>query len=502
MANIPLIEKGQSADGWEKIDKYPLNEPYAYVEILFNHDNDTYLYSVVEPELSTGERELLKEIKERLYELIDVNLELLDNPEEYLQDIVREILQKFRIDIEKAQLDKINYYVIRDSLGYGKLDPLMRDPMIEDISGDGWDIPVYLYHRKLTSIATNIVFDRNEMDNMIYRLAQRSGRHISLASPLLDASLQTGDRLQLTLGNEVTRRGSTFTIRKFKADPITPIDLIDYGTLSARMVAFLWIAMENKKSIIVGGGTASGKTTSLNALCMFIPSDSKIVTIEDTRELHLKHENWIPSVTRAARGETNAIEMYDLLKAALRQRPEYLIVGEVRGKEATVLFQGMATGHATYSTLHANSTDAVVRRLVNPPIDIPLLLLGGLDIICIQGTVKVGDAKARRCQQLSEVTGIDFENNALLADDVFTWVPPKDSFEFSGKSRILNEIAENSGITPEEMLEELELRAMLLEHMRERKLNNYRQVRDIVTRYYQAPEETLKSHGIETEEIT
>jgi flagellar protein FlaI len=480
---------GESAEVMDDLDTYPVHEPWAYVHITATNPP---LYSVHEVELTEGERELLKEIKTYLYETLDVGLTALQNPVDFLRERVGRVLKEFGVEgsINPDSMDKIMYYVTRDFIGYGKLDPLIRDKMAEDISADGPEIPLYVFHRNYGSIETNIVFDREELDALIYRLSQRSGRHISLARPLLDASLPTKDRLQLSIGSEVTTRGSTFTIRKFRETPFTPINLVEYGTFSMEMMAYFWMAVENGANILIAGGTASGKTTVLNAIAMFIPPESKIVSIEDTREINLLHQNWIPAVTRQVEEGGYAIEMYDLLRTALRQRPEYVLVGEVRGVEAHTLFQAMATGHITLSTIHAESAATVVRRLTKHPIDVPLMLLDGLDIIAIQRQVKVEERPVRRCTKLIEVTGIDFEDELLKTNDLFTWRP--DEFEFTGESRVFVKIMEKLNMSEEQLVAEFTRRRRILEAMSARGMNDFQSLNRVILDYTIDPERTEK----------
>jgi len=356
----------------EEIELYPVNEPYAYIRLTYDTATHEYTYNVLEPELTPAETEILKELKERLFERLEISTKSL-NPESaraLLRNAVMEIIRDYGITLPQLGMEKIFYHVVRDFLGEGLIDAIMHDRYIEDISCDGVGTPLFIYHTRYESLRTNLVYESAEdLDSFVIKLAQRAGKYISIADPMLDATMGDGSRIQMTLGSEVTAHGSTFTIRKFKDEPITPTDLIEWSTFSPLSVAYFWLAVESGKSAIFAGGTASGKTTTLNALALFIPPLAKIVSIEDTRELKLPHPNWIPSVTResfdiAGRG---TIDMYELLRAALRQRPEYLIVGEVRGKEAVTLFQAMSTGHVTYATMHADSVTSAVHRLENPP---------------------------------------------------------------------------------------------------------------------------------------
>jgi len=481
----------------EEVELYPVNEPYSYVRISYNPEVHTYLYELLEPEMSPGENELFAEIKVRLTETLDVSLnELEENgAKKYLKDKVYDILWDYQIKIDTVSFTKILYYIYREFMGYGNIDPMMHDPYLEDISCDGPHTPLYVYHRKYESIETNTSFDdENKLDAFVVRIAQICGRHISIADPLLDATMPDGSRIQLTLGREVTTRGSSFTIRKFKESPLTPPDLIDYHTYSTSTIAYLWLAAENNKNIIFAGGTASGKTSSMNAISLFIPPETKIVSIEDTRELNLPHPNWIAGVTRQTftGGETGSIDMYDLLRAALRQRPEYMLVGEVRGAEAYVLFQAMSTGHTTFSTLHADSVQSVVHRLENPPINVPRIMLQALDLIIIQVQVRIGEQRVRRAKSITEIVGVDPRTGELLTNEVFTWSATKDEFTYSGRSYILESVMHSRGWDDARIKEELKKRQEILEWARMKNVKHYEDVAKIVVTYYREPETLME----------
>jgi flagellar protein FlaI len=384
------------------------------------------------------------------------------------------------------------------------VDAIMHDTHIEDISCDGIERFLFVYHSKYESMETNLKYlNSGDLDSFVTKLAQRAGKHISVAEPMLDATMSDGSRIQMTLGTEVTAHGSTFTIRKFKEVPITPTDLVEWGTFSPLSIAFLWLAVENGKSCIFAGGTASGKTTSLNAISLFIPPLAKIVTLEDTRELKLPHANWIPSVTResfdiAGKGE---IDMYELLKAALRQRPEYLIVGEVRGKEALTLFQAMSTGHVTYSTMHADSVASAVHRLENPPISVPRNMLSALNLICVQVQARVGGQRIRRNKQIIEILDIDPRTNELITNEVFRWRQATDEITYSGKSYILEEIMEAHGWDEERIRKDLMQRQEVLEWMRQHEIKDYRKVSNIVVSYFRDSEGLIEQIRSGTNEL-
>ncbi len=316
----------------------------------------------------------------------------------------QDLLTEYGLALDDRSAFKIRYYLERNFLGWSRIDALMKDPQIEDISCDGTKIPLFLYHRRHQNIKTNILFDEPALNSLAITLAQRSGKHVSIGSPLVDATLPDGSRLQLTFGSEVTTRGTSFTIRKFREAPFTPVELMESHTFDVDQLVYFWMAIENNKSLLFVGGTASGKTTSLNAVALFIPPLAKVVSIEDTREITLYHENWVATVTRdtVSEGLGANIGMFDLLKAAMRQRPEYILVGEVRGSEAQTLFQAMSTGHTTFSTMHAGGVDAAIHRLENEPLNVPRNMLQALDIVSVQALTHRGYDRVRRCREIIE----------------------------------------------------------------------------------------------------
>jgi archaeal flagellar protein FlaI len=475
----------------------------AWARILYDEADHSLVYEVIEPVLGTEERAVLAFLRDTLERTLDGEAALGADPQTALLEAVRKAVVDTKLHLSETSLRRIEYHLVRDFLGYGPVDVLMRDRMIEDISCDGPGIPVFLFHRKHESLPTRVVFrDEDELDSFVIRLAQRSRKHISIADPLLDATLPDGSRLQATLSREVTTRGSSFTVRKFPADPMTPPDLIHLGTMSAELAAWFWFAMELGHSFILAGGTASGKTTSLNAIAQFIPPQKKIVSIEDTREINLSHPNWIAGVTRSGFGElrgtkqAGTIDMYKLLEAALRQRPEYLLVGEVRGAEAVTLFQAMATGHAVYSTMHADSVLSAVYRLENPPISVPRMMLQTLDIVAIQGQVRIGDRMARRIREVTEFAGFDPETRELMTNTVFEWDPVL-GHRYFGKSLVLESVMEARQMTEREVVAEWRNRTAVLRALQERGIRHVTEVARVLRRYYLDPAGVLASLGLE-----
>jgi flagellar protein FlaI len=360
----------------------------------------------------------------------------------------------------------------------------MKDSLLEDVSCDGNNISLFLYHRIYRNIKTNIAFESEALDSLAISLAQRSGKHISTGSPIVDATLPEGSRLQLTLGTEVTTRGTSFTIRKFREEPFSPIELMENGTFNAESLAYFWLSIENNKSLLFIGGTASGKTSSLNAVSLFIPPVAKVVSIEDTREITLSHDNWIASVTREALADGgNAITMFDLLKAAMRQRPEFILVGEVRGPEAQTLFQAMNTGHTTFSTMHAGSVDAAIHRLESEPLNVPRNMIQALNIISVQGLIYSGTERFRRVQEIVEIAGIDPSTGNLRVNNVFVYDPVRDLLNFTGRSQIYADIAEKRGWTRDQLESEISTRKKILEAMQKQDIKDYISVASLLHSY-------------------
>ena len=479
---------------------YSIKEPYVYAAIVKDPETQKTRYEIIEPTMHKEEEAYLNETKKLLMEEVDINLkeiETKEKAENYLKKKIAETIKKHHIKIPSEAIDKLVYYIIRDFLGYGKIDPLMNDHLIEDISADGVNVPIYVWHRVYESIPTNIIFkDEEELNSFIIRLAYLSEKNISIASPILDASLPEGSRIQLTYGNEITRRGSTFTIRRFRVDPLTITDLITFNTISSEMAAYLWYVIEKRASVLVAGGVASGKTTMLNCLSMFIKPEMKVVSVEDTQELNLPHENWIPSIVRLSFGGEDKgagnITLFDLLKAAVRQRPDYIIVGEVRGEEAYTLFQAMATGHLGMCTLHAESVESVINRLESEPMNIPKSLIAMTDVIMVMTRTEINSRPARRTITTAEVLGLDPDKKNVMTQDVFDWKTKEDIFEFSGHSSLLEENMKKAGISGEDVTRELQRRRTVLEWMVKEEIRRYTDVANVIREYYANPDRVFQ----------
>jgi flagellar protein FlaI len=380
--------------------------------------------------------------------------------------------------LNEYQVDKLLYYLKRDFIGYERIDGIKHDINVEDISCDGYNSPVFAYHTDYEQLITNVYHEEEELDDFVVKLAQRSGKGISKRQPQVDATLPDGSRAQLTLGKEVSDHGTNYTIRQFKDVPFTPVDLVNWKTFSLEEMAFLWLCIENHKSLIFAGGTASGKTTSLNAVSLFIPSKAKIVSIEDTREVELPQRNWIASVTRPSFSddEKGDVDEFDLLEAALRQRPDYIVMGEIRGEEGRTLFQVMSTGHTTYTTFHADSVGEVLKRFTTDPINVSKTMFTALDLVSIQTSTRVEGNKVRRNKVLTEINHYDAENDEINVQDVYQWQAETDEFLKMGESNTLQEIMFDRGWTRDHLDRELFKRQVVLAYLIDRGLNTYTQV--------------------------
>ncbi|WP_368407868.1 ATPase, T2SS/T4P/T4SS family [Haloarchaeobius salinus] len=395
--------------------------------------------------------------------------------------------------LNEYQVEKLLYLLKRNFIGYERIDPIKHDINVEDISCNGHNSPVFVYHSGYEQIISNIFHGHHELDDFVVKLAQRSGKGISKRRPQVDATLPDGSRAQLTLGREVSDHGTNYTIRQFNDVPFTPIDLINWNTFSLDEMAFLWLCIENHKSLIFAGGTASGKTTSLNAISLFIPSNSKIVSIEDTREVELPQRNWIASVTRPSFSEDSQgdVDEFDLLEAALRQRPDYIVMGEIRGEEGRTLFQVMSTGHTTYTTFHADSVGEVLKRFTTDPINVSKTMFTALDLVSIQTQTRVSGNKVRRNRNITEINHYDAENDEINVQDVYQWQAETDEFLKMGESNTLEEIEFDRGWNRERLENELFQRRVILAYLIKNGLSKYVEVAATVQAFVNDPETIL-----------
>jgi len=480
------------------LDRYYLNEPFAEA-IIIKESTGQIKYLVSEIPLSEVEKKQLNQIEELLTDELNVDFKKLGSSEKtvsYLKKQIQAIIKNYKLKVDASSFDKIAYYIVRDFVYFDKIDPLMKDAKIEDISCNGYGLPIFIWHQQYESIPTNVVFQTaEELDKFIVKLTYMTGRAISIAQPVVDASLPDQSRIQLTYEKEVTRRGSSFTIRKFRERPFTITDLIIFNTLSPEMAAYFWYAIERQASVIVVGGTASGKTVTINMLSMFIKPTAKIISIEDTAELQLPHENWLPSVVRTGfgvSGKVSEISLYDLLRNAMRQRPEYIIVGEVRGAEAYTLVQAIATGHGGLATLHADSVEASIHRLESEPMNIPRPLITTIDVVAVEARVRLGDRSVRRIIGVSEIVGVDPLTKDILTNEIFKWDPRTDSFLYAGRSYVLEKLVKRQGVAFDIAMKELENRKQLIQWMAKTQVRDYKDVVELIRSYYLDPAGVLE----------
>jgi len=480
--------------GLKVAEKYPLYEPFAHVAIVQNPKTGEHKYILDELQLDPLERNVYNRILEILLAEIESPKEEVLDPRRFFADEAKKIVDKYRISLgwlPDVSWYKILYHAERNLVGFGRIDPLMRDPNIEDISCDGVNKPVYVWHRNYESIETNLEFESDEeLDNIVVKLVHMAGKHVSSAFPIVDASLPGKHRLAVCYRHEVTPFGTAFSIRKFREDPYSIIDLINLGTFSEEMAAYFWLCLENRTSIMVLGGTAAGKTTALNALACLIKPGSKIITIEETAELNLSHENWVSLIARQSYGlggsSVGEVTLFDLVKTSMRHRPDVLIVGEVRGQEAYVLFQALATGHGGLCTMHADSLNSAVKRLTQKPMDIAPAYIPLMNIVLsiqrVHLTKAVEKKAYRRILDVNEIT--DYEDYRR----VFRWNPTKDNYTLTlNKSPLLSAISEKVDVSKEELLAEIERRKDVLQWMREQNIRSYRDVAAIIAEYYARP---------------
>jgi len=487
----------------ENIDiRYPLLEPYSYARIFWNNEKNEILYYVIEPTLSKEDWKIYSNIVSSLLEIIDIHLSTIKNRSDtlkYVEQKIHKIINEYNICLTEGRYMKIMYYIYRNFIGLNEIDPFMHDPNIEDIGCDGLDVSIYIVHRKFGSIRTNIKFtDMEKLRDFVVKLAERCGRYISYAEPLLDGTLPDGSRIQASLATDVTMHGPTFSIRKFMRRPFSPINMIDNKTTNAEILAYLWFAVENGISMMIIGGVATGKTSFLNVLSMFIPPEAKIISIEDTRELQLPHENWIPSASRIGfgtptkEGKYGEVTMFDLLKESFRQNPDYVIVGEIRGKEAYVMFQGMASGHPCMGTMHAGRVDDVIHRLETPPIELSPSLIETLDLVVVMVHAREIGKSSRRVKEIVEIEDIDQKTGEIRTNKSFVWLPSVDDFEFRGSSYILQKISKLKSVPLENLKTEILNRKKVIEWMDRKKINKFGEVSKIIYEYYKNKEKIMR----------
>ena len=459
-------------------------------------------YDVFKQNYTPEEKLLLNEIRENLVDLaISTGENFQVNEDKLLNDIKVFLFNRFNEknqndDITNEYLDTLSRKLLRDIIGYGKIDSLIQDDELEEIMIIGINKPVFVYHRKYGMMKTNIKYtNEQELLELIDLMAREINRRIDQESPILDGRLSDGSRINATIP-PISADGPSLTIRKFKKDPLTIIDLINSKTISLELAAFFWLCFDGlgvkSANAIISGGTSSGKTTTLNALSAFIPPKERIITIEDTLELQIPHEHVIRMETRPSNVENKGeLTMNDLVKNSLRQRPDRIIVGEVRSREAITLFTALNTGHSGFGTLHSNSARETITRLTTEPMSVPKIMIQAIDFIIMQKRIYTPSGVSfRRISEVAEIVGV--EEGVIQLNKIFEWNPEKDTIEnISISSKTLTQIANLSGKSLYEIQKDIENRELVLKHMVNYNIHNVNEVNEILELYYSDSEKIL-----------
>jgi len=482
----------QISNQFKVIKEYPLNPPFSYAKILFDEKNSNYQYFVDEIKLNFEEERIYRD----LYTFVEQSLDSVEhtketNFEEHLNEVIKKH-EGFFTSNPVASMEKVKYFLKRDIMGFGEIDSLMHDPNIEDISCSGPNMPLYVWHRSYDSMSSNVSFESHQkLNSFITRIVFKAGKHVSTAHPISDLALAGNHRISVLYQKEITPKGTSFTIRKFREDPYTIIDLIDFGTIDLETAAYLWMMMEAKMSIMIIGGTGSGKTTVLNAIAGLVSENDKLFSVEDVAEINLPHDNWFSLISRAGYGSNDEgeIGLYELIKSGVRHRPDYIIVGEIRGSEAYVMFQAMATGHGGLCTMHADSFESASKRLQQKPMSIPPAYLSLMNCALVIKRVKEKKSgiSIRRAISIEEIS------SDATPHSVTKWNPKSDYFEHNlEKSKNLMKISENTGEDFEEILKEHHKRTQILKWMSSNNIREHKSVTEMIRKYYNSPQSVLK----------
>ncbi len=515
---------------------YPADEQ-IYIHVYPDKNDMRNFYIPIEPTLLTGVDELLREVEIRLVDYItDIEFDPEDNEEKIkiLKEALREVCEitdgrssfmedsrgelkllpklklrffknskdgfRGKIRVTPQQYKALEYALIRDKVGLGILEPYIRDRYIEDISCSGLG-PIFIEHKIFKGLKSVIEFrDEETLNKFIIRLAERIGKPVTYKDPIVDATLPDGSRINIVYGSDISKNGSNFTIRKFNETPFSVLQLIEFGSLDYMIAGYLWLLISEGMSGFICGETASGKTTLLNAITAFIRPEAKVVSIEDTPELQVPHRNWTREVTRGStragsigEGGGSDVTMFDLLKAALRQRPNYILVGEIRGVEGNIAFQAMQTGHPVMSTFHAATVEKLIQRLTTEPISVPKTFIDNLNFVVIQSAVRRPDGKlVRRVLSVSEIVGYNPQKGGVSFIEVFQWDPVTDTFVFTGfgSSYLLEQkIATRLGIPPSKkrlIYDEVEKRAKVIKKLHEQGITDFYEFFKTISKIYKS----------------
>ena len=500
----------------------PLNLIYVTREPIFVHiyeppaaddGGGTILWFGLEPQLTEEEENIRRELVETLLQEAPTAPSFTTDNE--FENILQQMIERYtildseannlvrrqgrlwemvgmedkRLTVSNAQRERLIYVVIRDLFRNGPLEPLLSDEMLEDIHSVGLK-HIHMDHKVFGMVTSNIRFrERELLARYLRAMSERIGRPVSDNKPIIDGVLLDGSRINIIFSDDVSMLGPSFTIRKFAEETISVIQLIKWGTMSAQQAAYIWICLEYGMSVLVSGETASGKTTTLNAILPFIDHNVKIYSAEDTPEVKVRHKIWQRLVTRDAKNEDSRVEMFDLLKAALRSRPRYIIIGEIRGVEGATAFQAMQTGHPVIATFHASSIVKMIQRFTGDPINVPIRFFDNLNFAIFQEVVEApGGGIARRITGIDEVIGYNKHSDGVLTRGMFEWDPVKDKHYFRGmfQSHLLeNKIAAMAGFASKrDIYDEMIRRADAIQRMADRDLTHYDDVFDLLGLYY------------------
>jgi len=499
---------------------YPTQNNNIFIHILADFQDSRNTYIPLEPTMTLDLSPLIDEVENKLLEL-GARLTRIENEEEkgkrlldYIERVttlndepVPGIFDKYlgflrkdggrltRIKITPRELEGLRYIFNRDKVGLGTLEPLISDPYIEDISCSGLG-HVFVEHKIFKSLKSTVVFPSlEELDEFVLWLAERIKKPVTYKEPIADATLPDGSRINIVFGREISTRGSNFSIRKFSGTPISIFELVDFGTMTYQMLAYLSLVIGNDMNVFVSGETASGKTTLLNALTTFIHPLAKIITIEDTPELQVPHKNWVREVVQSTKTEDNtgAVTMFDLLKAALRQRPDEILIGEIRGPEGNIAFQAMQTGHSVMATFHAATVEKLIQRITGSPILVPKTYVDNLNVVILTSSVKLPNGKrGRRVTGINEIVGYDPVFDSFTFTEAFHWDEMEDVFQFTGymTSYLLeNKIAPKLGIPSHKkrrIYAEVERRAKILQKLHEEQgVSGFYEILDVLSKAQQ-----------------
>ena len=495
---------------------YPAHRGSVFIHVLYDKDDVRGRYIPIEPSTKGLDRlmadveaklldlrQALPEIDpeqdktEQSLQLLDLVTSVTDQPASSIVQRTLGLLRKSGIAPTKLRINQrdreaIRYLFVRDKIGMGVMDPLIVDPYIEDISCSGMG-SIFIEHKIFKALKSTITFDNHDdLDKFVLWLSERVKKPVNYKRPIADATLPDGSRINIVYGKDVSKRGSNFSIRKFNETPLSVFEILEFGTINYQMLAYLSLAIGNGMNVFVSGETASGKTTLLNAVTTFIPPLSKVLSLEDTPELQVPHKNWVREVVQTTRTEeTNSgVTMFDLLRAALRQRPDEILVGEIRGKEGNVAFQAMQTGHSVMATFHAASVEKLIQRLTGDPILVPKNYVDNLNVVILTSQVKLPNGRTgRRVTSIAEIVNYDSALDSFSFVEAFRWNQEKDFFEFTGymTSYVLEyKIATRLGLASnkkQDIYVELDRRAQILERLhREKKVTGFYEVLEVLSK--------------------